>query len=476
MKIFLLNSNPVVTKLVTLSANKTNSTLESYESVDELVSTYSCDLLIVDDALYSDSTMEMVLSTVRFQEALFIHTRDVEVPEAFKYGIKKPFLPTDLVELFATVAKSVVPLEEDMLMHELEHELGSIDELGEDDLDLLEDKEDIKFDELGDLEDLDSGLDELEDLDDGLEDLGSGLEDLDGKLEDPSLETPSVLDEDELKEVQGLLGDDLDDDLDAGLDVQEELLDELLEAKELEFDEALDLEKTSGLQEEDLDAEEFSLDDIAEEIALDEELDLIDESKEDTPDLDEELGDLSDLIDKSEEDTPDQLGDLADLIDESEVEELEEDLDDLVSDDENVADELDDLVSDDVADDLDDEVLVSSELDELDDLSRRIEEAKSELSSEELDSVIDDDMLDELAMLSSSEIKDALGEAVDDEPQESTMLGEMQEDREDELDAPQESASEDPASSLKKLLLALEDEGVKALLKDQKISINITIG
>ncbi len=447
MKIFLLNSNPVVTKLVTLSANKTNSTLESYESVDELVSTYSCDLLIVDDALYSDSTMEMVLSTVRFQEALFIHTRDVEVPEAFKYGIKKPFLPTDLVELFATVAKSVVPLEEDMLMHELEHELGSIDELGEDDLDLLEDKEEIKFDE-------------LEDLDDG-------LEDLDDKLEDPLLETPSVLDEDELKEVQGLLGDDLDDDLDVSLDVQEELLDELLEAKELEFDEALDLEKISGLQEEDLDAEEFSLDDIAEEIALDEELsDLADESKEDTPDLDEELGDLSDLIDKSEEDTPDQLGDLADLADESEVEEIEED--------------LDDLVSDDVADELDDEVLASSELDELDDLSRRIEEAKSELSSEELDSVIDDDMLDELAMLSSSEIKDALGEAVDDEPQESAMLGElqdeMQEDREDELDAPQESVSEDPASSLKKLLLALEDEGVKALLKDQKISINITIG
>ena len=59
MKIILLNNNPVVSKLVTLSANKTSDELDHYESLEDIEAN-SCHLLVVDDSLYSEDILESV--------------------------------------------------------------------------------------------------------------------------------------------------------------------------------------------------------------------------------------------------------------------------------------------------------------------------------------------------------------------------------------------------------------------------------
>ena len=57
MNILLLNDNPVVTKLVTLSAQKTGSEIFIASNIDEIQGE-SYDLIIVDEALYSLDLMD----------------------------------------------------------------------------------------------------------------------------------------------------------------------------------------------------------------------------------------------------------------------------------------------------------------------------------------------------------------------------------------------------------------------------------
>jgi len=57
VKILLLNDNPVVNKLVTLSAQKTSDELDVVNSIDDIDSR-SYDLLVVDDTSYSDEMFE----------------------------------------------------------------------------------------------------------------------------------------------------------------------------------------------------------------------------------------------------------------------------------------------------------------------------------------------------------------------------------------------------------------------------------
>ena len=65
MKILLLYDNPVVNKLVTLSAQKTSDTLVVVTSIDEIAED-NYDLLVVDDTLYSDELFEELSSKVKY--------------------------------------------------------------------------------------------------------------------------------------------------------------------------------------------------------------------------------------------------------------------------------------------------------------------------------------------------------------------------------------------------------------------------
>ncbi|WP_297482584.1 hypothetical protein [Sulfurimonas sp.] len=249
MKILLLNDNPVVTKLVTLSAQKTDDEVTTAHSVEEAPSG-SYDLLVIDDAQYDEEGYAELQNKIEFKKSLFICSRDNENQESFSATIKKPFLPTDMVELFTNLKKN---------------------------LDVTEDVSDEELLDGLELEGLDD-LDELEELDDEL------------ILDDEEL-GESVLDDEEAQKVKELLDEtqddeaddeDLDLDYDLSLDLEDEadeaIADEPLvedtELEELGIDETLedvDLDGEVDLDLAELDLEDDALADV-EEIAQSEEL------------------------------------------------------------------------------------------------------------------------------------------------------------------------------------------------------------
>ncbi len=228
MKILLLNDNPVVTKLVTLSAQKTNDEVTTAHSLEE-VPAGNYDLLVIDDAQYDEEGYAELQNKIEFKKSLFICSRDNENEESFSATIKKPFLPTDMVELFTNLKKNLDAVE-DVSDEEL---LDGLDGL--------------------ELEGLDD-LDELEDVDDEL------------ILDDEEL-GESVLDDEEAQKVKELLDETQDEEAD-----DEDL--------DLDYDLSLDLEDEADEATvaeplvEDTELEELGNDETLEDVDLDDEVDL----------------------------------------------------------------------------------------------------------------------------------------------------------------------------------------------------------
>lgn len=228
MNILLINDNPVVNKLVTLSAQKTSDNLEVVDSLENLESS-TYDLVVIDDTLYSDELHMELNAKVQYSSSLYICARDAEEVSDFTKILKKPFLPTDLVELFSVLSKVV-------------------DEI---DLSVLDEHENEVSLELQELEDEIEELEGLEELEDEIEELESLDEELDlGELEDELEEEMTgdrILDDEEAQKVKDLL-----DETDMNID--DELL---LEAEEeIDIDIASQIENSvENLSEEDLESE-----------------------------------------------------------------------------------------------------------------------------------------------------------------------------------------------------------------------------
>ena len=448
MKILLLNDNPVVSKLVTLSAQKTSDELEAICSVEE-VTEGVYDLVVVDDALYSDGLLEELQTKIDFQKSLFIMAKNSELPEAFTNTIKKPFLPTDLVELFVSISKEIsdsykpqsseelfLNTEETPLLEPEFEELDSLDdvldgdELGE--LDILEDfgSDDGLLDDLDTTEEL--TLEEDSDSEDF---------DLDEAFfeDEEELSSKGVLDKEELQEVQDLL-DDTEDENDE-LDIAFEDLD-----KELQGLEDAGEDELSALS--DSFEDELSEDDTSEDILLDE-------------------GDVT----VGEEEPSEDAATFEYMLDEE-------------IDDTELEAKIEEAMSELSEDELEEEI----ELDE--GISELIEDEFAE--DEATEDVLDEDMF---ASLKQRDIKLAVGEDVEDETQElfeetveedfeTLDKEEMEEDAaaEDSLqddlleDENEEEAEIEGLAALKNLLTALSDKKVAASFKGMQISINITLG
>jgi uncharacterized membrane protein len=286
MTILLLNDNTVVNKLVTLSAQKTSDTLEAIESIRDIKNT-SYDLLIVDDTKYTNSTLKEIKEKISFTTSLFICSKNAKEDGGFTSILRKPFLPTSLVELFATIGKDIKANDELALDRE---ELDLDDEL------TLDGEELDLDDELTlDGEDLDSDIENVEE---------------------------GVLDKEEIQEVQDLIDEaelEVDDDIaevenndkkEPDISEEFELLDDLeddeeVEKKEEESDiEDLELPNNLELDEEvKEDAEESDI----------EELELPDDLKQDEEiSLEEAVSELTEE-DLAQEIDEDMLVDIPDL-------------------------------------------------------------------------------------------------------------------------------------------------------------------
>lgn len=200
MRILLLNDNPVVRKLVALSAQKTKDDLHVVWSVDEIEHP-AYDLLIIDDALYNDESFSLINQKITYKTSLLMATRGSATPAGFDKVINKPFLPTDLVELFSTIEKSLSSMTE---VPRQEHSAPMID------LDDLLDESDEAFDALIDEVEIDDmktnildqvEVQELQSLLEDTDDDGISLDDFEFD-ETPSRDALSLGDLDELADLE----------------------------------------------------------------------------------------------------------------------------------------------------------------------------------------------------------------------------------------------------------------------------------
>lgn len=416
MKIVLLNNNPVVNKLVTLSVQKTSDELHTAENI-EAIESGDYDLLIIDDALYSDEAMDEIASKISFGESLFICSKDAQEQAEFTKTLKKPFLPTDLVETLISLAKMVDTVE-----------LEKMDSLEESDLDAVDDAlfHDFETDEaLDELDDFDA-LEEVEDLD--MFDTFDKEACDDAVLKD--VKDEGILDRDELQEVQSLLEETETEDFDDfDFDDTKEGEEEKEEGFDFE-DEALEIEDTQAPKEELLE-ESFSFEE--EEIKEPEEDEFLG--------LEEETGkeELLDFEEEPQEEVESQ-------------EEHEEAFEKDSFEEENLEEE---------------------------DLASQIQEAVDSLSDEDLQTELDEDILLSIGSLTSKDLKLAIGEEVQEEHSELSGAAAPQGDitkTEAQSSLESSSQSSNGVEALKKLLKALSNEDVAASLQGMKININITLG
>jgi uncharacterized membrane protein len=474
MRILLLNDNPVVRKLVALSAQKTKDDLSVVWSVDEIEYT-AYDLVIVDDAYCSDEIMAALSEKITYKTNLLMATRGNAIPAGFDKVINKPFLPTDLVELFVNIEKSLPSATEPLLKEE--EKVINVPTI---ELDTL-------MDDLDDSEDVLLGLEDDVDFD---EEESSDLLDFEtlDSLDDEMLEgtKTNILDHEEVQELQGLLEDtdtfdedelsieglSLDDEEAAVFDTPTiEKMDDLSfdTLDENGFDDIL-LEGLDGLEmddsTEDLKPEDELLDD-----ALFDDL-MMDDLKS------EELDGLEELMPIEEDESLENLS----LIEENDVPELESD-----------------LLSDDEFDDLEQQIQDAVGELNLDDLESTLEE--TDLEEFELDGLGSFDGVDELDGIDEREMKIAVGESVEEELSIRVGSGEhssldaealseamgksskMELDDQDTLDTPVLAAQTEKKSppsegmeALQALLKALSNDEVAASLKGLNISININFG
>ncbi|HEX5330485.1 hypothetical protein [Sulfuricurvum sp.] len=494
MKILLFNDNPVVRKLVALSAQKTKDDLSVVWSADEVEGS-EYDLLIVDDALYSDDLFESLDQKIRVKSKLLMATRGNGVPEGFDNVLNKPFLPTDLVDMLVKIEKSAVGSSNAKAANGEESPMAaplySINL--EDTLPEIERPEGRSLD----LEDLDG--------DDNDFDFGN-LEDFEDKLPETG-----ILDHEEVQEVQGLLEDTEEEPMEMEEDILVQGIDELEMPKEEEDDLLGDLGDDFSFDEvpaaDKIEEEMPSFDDVLDDemLKLDEESadkELLDEEEFGDLELPSSLDELSGIVEeepKAEEpigfdeeaDFDEEISlDEADDLDESALEDM--DMSGLM-DDGNYLEQLEAKINSAVnglepeeldrelsSDDLDESLMADFDLD----LHESSEEPKGEMSG-----------LDELDMLDEMELKRAIGEEVDEEEELEAFSAdedggfsddEIEDDLVDEEfpDAmiekePEVESSATPTEgveALQALLKALSNEDVAKSLKGMNISININFG
>ena len=109
MNILLLNTNPVVSRLVALCMRDDTITFREVSDISDAGDT-TYDIIFVDDASYNNETAAF-LDTLNTGKIVFFSRRDSgeEVGGSFDRVIKKPFLPSQIQAVIDEVATLQVP-------------------------------------------------------------------------------------------------------------------------------------------------------------------------------------------------------------------------------------------------------------------------------------------------------------------------------------------------------------------------------
>ncbi|EDP6601381.1 hypothetical protein Q5U91_000205 [Campylobacter jejuni] len=434
MKILLLNENPVVSRLVSLSAKKISYDFEELNAYSENLGNY--DVIVVD----SDTPAPLKILKEKCDRLIFLAPRNQNVEDIDAQILQKPFLPTDFLNLLNN---------KDANKH------TSID------LPMLSNDENPYADISLDLDNL--NLDDLPD-ENSLDINSEGMEDLsfdDDAQDDNANKT---------LETQNLEHDNLE---------QETIKEQTQEDTQTDLD--LTLEDGES-EKEDLSQEHTALDT---EPSLDELDDKNDEDLEDNKELQANISDFDDLPEVEEQEKEMDFDDLpedAEFLGQAkyneESEEVLEEFTPVVEED--VQDEMDDFTSNlSTQDQIKEELAQLDELDygiDSDNSSKVLEDFKDEpilddkeLETNEEEVVVPNLNISDFDTLKESDIQEALGEEILEKNEEPIVSDVTKDDNSEEI------VNELSQSIAGAITSSIKDDTLKAALKGMNMNININI-
>ncbi|EAL6334299.1 hypothetical protein DST77_01660 [Campylobacter jejuni] len=434
MKILLLNENPVVSRLVSLSAKKMSYDFEELNAYSENLGNY--DVIVVD----SDTPAPLKILKEKCDRLIFLAPRNQNVEDIDAQILQKPFLPTDFLNLLNN---------KDANKH------TSID------LPMLSNDENPYADISLDLDNL--NLDDLPD-ENSLDINSEGMEDLsfdDDAQDDNANKT---------LETQNLEHDNLE---------QETIKEQTQEDAQTDLD--LTLEDGES-EKEDLSQEHTALDT---EPSLDELDDKNDEDLEDNKELQANISDFDDLPEVEEQEKEMDFDDLpedAEFLGQAKYnEESEENLEEFAPVvEEDIQDEIDDFASNlSTQDQIKEELAQLDELDygiDSDNSSKVLEDFKDEpilddkeLGTNEEEVVVPNLNISDFDTLKESDIQEALGEEILEKNEEPIVSDVTKDDNSEEI------VNELSQSIAGAITSSIKDDTLKAALKGMNMNININI-
>ncbi|EHI6410419.1 highly acidic protein [Campylobacter jejuni] len=537
MKILLLNENPVVSRLVSLSAKKMSYDFEELNAYSENLGNY--DVIVVD----SDTPAPLKILKEKCDRLIFLAPRNQNVEDIDAQILQKPFLPTDFLNLLNNKdANKHTSIDLPMLSND-ENPYADIS------LDL----DNLNLDDLPDENSLDINSEGMEDLsfdDDAQDDNANktletqNLEhetikeqtqedtqiDLDLTLEDGESEKEDLSQEHTALDTEPSL-DELDDKNDEDLEIKEDDKNEEIEKQELlddsktntlemqeELSESQDDNSNKTLETQNLEHDNLEQETIKEQTQEDTQIDLdltLEDGESEKEDLSQEhtaldtepsLDELDDKNDEDLEDNKELQANISDFDDLPEVEEQEKemDFDDLPEDaeflgqakyneesEENL-EEFAPVVEEDIQDEIDDfasnlstQDQIKEELAQLDELDYGID---SENSSKVLEDFKDEPILDDKELGTNEEevVVPNLNISDFDTLKESDIqeaLGEEILEKNEEpivSDVTKDDNSEEIVNELSQSIAgaitsSIKDDTLKAALKGMNMNININI-
>ncbi|EPW1280653.1 hypothetical protein ACWDXX_000161 [Campylobacter jejuni] len=434
MKILLLNENPVVSRLVSLSAKKMSYDFEELNAYSENLGNY--DVIVVD----SDTPAPLKILKEKCDRLIFLAPRNQNVEDIDAQILQKPFLPTDFLNLLNNKdANKHTSIDLPMLSND-ENPYADIS------LDL----DNLNLDDLPDENSLDINSEGMEDLsfDDDAQDDNSNK-----TLETQNLEHGNL----EQETIKEQTQEDTQTDLDLTLEDGES-------------------------EKEDLSQEHTALDT---EPSLDELDDKNDEDLEDNKELQANISDFDDLpvVEEQEkemdfDDLPEDAEFLGQAKDNEESEEVLEEFAPVVEED--VQDEMDDFTSNlSTQDQIKEELAQLDELDygiDSDNSSKVLEDFKDEpilddkeLGTNEEEVVVPNLNISDFDTLKESDIQEALGEEILEKNEEPIVSDVTKDDNSEEI------VNELSQSIAGAITSSIKDDTLKAALKGMNMNININI-
>ncbi|OOX98427.1 hypothetical protein BOP98_02335 [Campylobacter coli] len=500
MKILLLNENPVVSRLISLSAKKMSYDFEEVNAYDENLGHY--DAIIVD----SDTPAPLKILKEKCDKLIFLAPRNQSV-DVDALILHKPFLPTDFLNL---LNQENLKIEDDAILpiEEAENPYANIsldlDDLNLDDLP-DEKTEDIQENELSMEENLESlALDDIKedarahentDKELNLDDLSLDEEQEKNHTSEATVNHLEEKNEDQ-ESLEVLSQDDILDDKiseedsknqEQDFEDQNEIQDKIEDIQELE-------EQTDKLDKDLLKDSEF---DEGQEVNANDALDIKEETKIEALEKEESLDKIQsqDLITDDfpiveEQETKVDFDDIpedAEFLGQAKEEnEAVEDFLPVVEDQENLDehDEFEEMSNLSTQDQIKEELAQLDELEydiDSDDSIKVLEDFKEEPILDDKDLPINDEEIvvpkleiNDFDSLKESDIQEALGEEISTlEDNKSEKL----KTKEDQLasEAGEEIVNELSQSIAGAITSSIKDDTLKAALKGMNMNINISI-